>query len=75
MMNLLHCQPCDQDCPSRTAFCKRTCEKWREYESVTRPALYAKRDLERAAAYASVSASRIERDVMKERRRTGKIHY
>lgn len=73
-MNLNH-HPCDQDCPSRSAFCRRSCAKWREYESVIRPALYAKRDLEREAAYTSVSASRIERDVMKERRRTGKIHY
>lgn len=73
-MNLNH-HPCDKDCHSRSAFCRRSCEKWREYESVTRPAIYAKRDLERAAAYASVGASRIERDVMKERRRTGKIHY
>lgn len=73
-MNLNH-HPCDKDCPSRSAFCRRSCEKWREYESVTRPAIYAKRDLERAAAYAYVGASRIERDVMKERRRTGKIHY
>ncbi len=73
-MNLNH-HPCDKDCPGRSAFCKRSCAKWQEYESVIRPAIYAKRDLEREAAYTSVSASRIERDVMKERRRTGKIHY
>ena len=25
--------PCDRACPERTAFCKKTCPRWAEYES------------------------------------------
>ena len=28
--------PCKQDCPERTAECKRTCERWATYERAQR---------------------------------------
>ena len=29
-------QPCKKDCPDRTAECKKTCPKWKEYEPLLR---------------------------------------
>lgn len=37
--------PCGKVCPLRTVTCKRTCEKWKEYEEAKRVE-YAQRDIE-----------------------------
>ena len=27
-------QPCERDCPNRSAECRKTCEPWQEYEKL-----------------------------------------
>ncbi len=69
MMNLLHCQPCARDCRNRSAVCRLSCEKWREYESITRPSLYAAQSKRRAGIYVSPNAARIVRRMLLDRKR------
>lgn len=65
----MKCQPCRKDCPRRTAFCKRSCPEWREWETIERPARYAKAEEERLAAYPSQNAKRNERKALRDRAR------
>ncbi len=69
MMNLLRYQPCAKDCARRSAVCRLSCEKWREYEAVTRPGIYAEQERRRAGIYASPNAARIVRRMLLDRKR------
>ena len=62
--------PCHQDCPDRTAECKRTCSRWAEWEDIKKEIYAARRRVLEGipdSAKKKQNAKRIKLDKMKGR--------
>lgn len=61
--------PCGKFCPERSAECKRTCEKWQEYESKHMAELQERaKEFEREADYWEHYRQQLDKHKKKERK-------